>query len=154
LCFALRGERLAGLAALPLYLLSLHEILQQPLLHPTAGFARDLPGEAVLFTLMLALVILFARLRLVPERLDRLCGDLTDPVYVGHLLPIIVLASLGALGRPGPLWLLPSLVGTALIVLVVDRLVELPVAAVRARIRGTRLEGPAAAGNPLPPPAG
>jgi peptidoglycan/LPS O-acetylase OafA/YrhL len=162
LCFALRGYRVAGWLSVPLFLLTLHEILHQPAVHPTAHFVRNLPGEAIVFTGMLAAILMLAKVRLVPDRLDRLCGDISYPVYVGHLLPVIVLASMGELAHPTFLWIIPSLVGTALIVFVVDRGIELPVAAIRARIRGTRLDppgmtrsnGPAGSAGPAVPAAG
>jgi peptidoglycan/LPS O-acetylase OafA/YrhL len=139
-CYALKGSRPAAVLSLGLFALTIREILHQPLWHPTAGFMRNLDGEALIFTGMIVIMLLFAALPLVSHRLDRICGDVSYPVYVGHLLPVIILCSLGALHHPRLLWMAPSLLATALLVAAVSRIVEAPTAALRARIRKVDLE--------------
>ncbi len=140
LCYALKGSRPAAALSLGFFALTIREILHQPLWHPTAGFMRNLDGEALIFTGMIVIMLLFAALPLVSHRLDRICGDISYPVYVGHLLPVIILCSLGALHHPGLLWMAPSLLVTGLLVAAVSRIVEAPTAALRARIRKVDLE--------------
>lgn len=132
----------AGLVAMSGFLIAAH-IAGQSMLHEKAGFARDLPLQLAIFTAGIAiwLALVFApRFRPVGaglRRFDQMLGDMTYPLYLTHmaaLLPCVWIAgSLGLMVWP------VALVAVLIMASATHTLLEKPLSALRARIRGQSL---------------
>lgn len=131
---------------------------------PVAAWTGSGPGAHGVFfylniVLCAVLVVLLTEGRLpasVPERLDRLLGDLSYPVYLSHYLAALVVVGLVPGLTAGPALFLLSLPLTLAVSAAAVVMIDRPVTAVRDTVRKGRKDppddisapGPVAPGHP------
>lgn len=135
LYFALHGSRLAiGLSVLSLPAIGV-QFASVPPHEAVPGMAINVTGQAwLLAALLLAMTLLALRPSQHFERLDRVLGDLTYPLYMSHYNVLVVLLALPL--APSTLLFGASLLLALGVATLLHRLIDPGVDALRARIRG------------------
>lgn len=138
LYFVLQGSRLA----MAITMLSLPGIAIQfastPPHDAVPGIASDMAGQAwVLGALLLAMTLLALKPSRRFERVDRVLGDLTYPLYMSHYNVLVALLALHL--APTPLLFGASLLLALGVALWLHRLIDPRVDAWRERVRGRKI---------------
>lgn len=133
-----RGSRIARAVAVAACAGIAWEFAARPIHHPTAGFDRAVPAQALLLAGLLALFAVLPRWRAGRfARLDRSLGDLSYPLYIWHGLAVLTGLALGA---ETSAWSAPAVAALALtLAILAHRLIDPRIDRLRDLIRGRRL---------------
>lgn len=113
------------------------EILTRSPTHETIGFARNLNIQLMITSILI--IIIIKGTYQVNGKLDRNFGEYSYPLYICHLLPILVFVHFGALQSPSILWFIASLIVSGLLAALLVNGVERPFARLRATVRKVEL---------------
>lgn len=72
--------------------------------------------------------------------IDRWLGDYSYPLYLGHIVPLVVLTSLGALESPSPRALSYAALASIILTFLLVQAIEKSIQQLRKNVRGVVLE--------------